>query len=122
MINGNESNKGFQAVRVTLDARPDMTGSLLKRFFTDIEPEYLGETYPIDFGSWKNIHRRWSRWAKNGVWKRIFTFLAGEADNEYGMINSTIVRAHQHSVGAINLPRDLAYFRSEKTQNSGYNG
>jgi transposase len=38
---------------------------------------------------------------KNRVWEKIFEFLAKDADNEYGMIDSTIVRAHQHSAGAI---------------------
>jgi hypothetical protein len=33
------------------------------------------------------------------VWQRVFEVLAQEADNEYAMIDSTIVRAHQHSVG-----------------------
>lgn len=56
---------------------------------------------PDRFGSWKNVHRRWCRWAKNRVWEKIFEFLSKEADNEYGMIDSTIVRAHQHSAGAI---------------------
>jgi transposase len=55
---------------------------------------------PERFGSWKNVHRRWSRWAVSGVWRRIFRMLAAEADNEYAMIDSTIVRAHQHSAGA----------------------
>jgi transposase len=55
---------------------------------------------PERFGDWKNVHRRWSRWAESGVWKRVFQHLAGEADNEYAMIDSTIVRAHQHSAGA----------------------
>ena len=35
-----------------------------------------------------------------GVWKHIFQVLAQDADNEYAMIDSTIVRAHQHSAGA----------------------
>ena len=35
------------------------------------------------------------------MWARIFQHLADEADNEYAMIDSTIVRAHQHSAGAI---------------------
>ena len=56
---------------------------------------------PERFGDWKNIHRRWSRWAKTGVWENIFKCLADDSDNEYGMIDSTIVRAHQHSAGAI---------------------
>ena len=55
---------------------------------------------PEHFGEWKNLHRRWSRWAESGVWKRVFQHWAGEADNEYAMIDSTIVRAHQHSAGA----------------------
>ena len=44
--------------------------------------------------------RRFSRWAKKGVWQRLFEHLAAEPDNEYAMIDSTIVRAHQHSAGA----------------------
>jgi transposase len=43
---------------------------------------------------------RFSRWAKSGVWKKVFEMLASDADNEYAMIDSTIERAHQHSAGA----------------------
>jgi transposase len=56
---------------------------------------------PERFGDWKNTHRRWSRWANTGVWETVFKHLASDADNEYAMIDSTIVRAHQHSAGAI---------------------
>jgi transposase len=52
------------------------------------------------FGDPIKIHTRFSRWAKGGVRKKIFEFLAADADNEYAMIDSTIVRAHQHSAGA----------------------
>jgi transposase len=55
---------------------------------------------PERFGDWKNIHRRHSRWSQSGVWQRVFKVLAGDADNEYVMIDSTIVRAHQHAAGA----------------------
>ena len=55
---------------------------------------------PERFGQWKNVHRRFSRWAQSGVWERVFQLLAADADNEYAMIDSTIVRAHQHSAGA----------------------
>jgi transposase len=56
---------------------------------------------PERFGDWKNTHRRHSRWSKTGVWENLFKHLAGDADNEYAMIDSTIVRAHQHSAGAL---------------------
>src|SRR4029453_3259233 len=52
------------------------------------------------FGDWKIVHQRFSRWAKNGVFARIFNTLASDHDNEYMMIDATIVRAHQHSAGA----------------------
>jgi len=55
---------------------------------------------PERFGDWKNVHRRHSRWAASGVWQRVFKVLSAAADNEYAMIDSTIVRAHQHSAGA----------------------
>jgi transposase len=55
---------------------------------------------PERFGDWKNVHRRFSRWSKSGVWERLFNHLAADADNEYAMIDSAIVRAHQHSASA----------------------
>ena len=55
---------------------------------------------PERFGPWKAVHTRFSRWAESGVWERLFKALAADADNEYAMIDSTIVRAHQHSAGA----------------------
>ena len=55
---------------------------------------------PERFGDWKHIHRRHRRWAESGIWEKVFKHLAQDADNEYAMIDSTIVRAHQHSAGA----------------------
>src|SRR3954453_141381 len=55
---------------------------------------------PDRFGAWKKVHTRFCRRARTGVWERVFRHLAGDADNEYAMIDSTIVRAHQHSAGA----------------------
>jgi transposase len=59
---------------------------------------------PERFGPWKAVHTRFTRWAASGVWERMFTHLAEDADNEYAMIDSTIVRAHQHSAGAQKKP------------------
>ena len=55
---------------------------------------------PERFGDWKTVHQRFSRWAKSGVFERIFKLLGSDHDNEYMMIDATIVRAHQHSAGA----------------------
>ena len=55
---------------------------------------------PERFGDFRVVHTRFSRWANRGVWQQVFEHLANDADNEYAMIDSTIVRAHQHSAGA----------------------
>src|SRR5947208_14626765 len=55
---------------------------------------------PERFGDWKIVHQRFSRWAKRGVFERIVKMLASDHDNEYMMIDATIVRAHQHSAEA----------------------
>jgi transposase len=55
---------------------------------------------PERFGDFRVVHTRHTRWSETGVWKRIFEALAKDADNEYSMIDATIVKAHQHSAGA----------------------
>ena len=55
---------------------------------------------PERFGDFRVVHTRHSRWSRSGVWRKIFEALAQDADNEYVMIDATIVRAHQHSAGA----------------------
>lgn len=55
---------------------------------------------PARFGDFRVAHTRDSRWSHSGVWQRVFEALAQDADNEYAMIDATIVRPHQHSAGA----------------------
>lgn len=55
---------------------------------------------PERFGDWKNTQRRLRRWCESVVFQRIFKILAEDRDNEYMMLDSTIVWAHQHSAGA----------------------
>ena len=55
---------------------------------------------PEAFGGWNSVFRRFSRWSRKGVWHRIFEALSDDPDFEYLIIDSTIVRAHQHASGA----------------------
>lgn len=61
---------------------------------------------PPPFGSWHAIFTRWSRWAKAGVPQRAMSALhqaqlaQGEFDLRLVLLDSTIVRAHQHAAGA----------------------
>jgi putative transposase len=55
---------------------------------------------PEVFGRWNSAFRRFSRWAAKGVWDRIFAAASDDPDFEYLILDSTIVRAHQHAAGA----------------------
>ncbi|MDI3467691.1 MAG: Mobile element protein [Nitrospira sp.] len=55
---------------------------------------------PASFGAWDSVFQRYNRWSNAGVWARVFRALSGDPDCEYVMIDSTIVRAHQHAAGA----------------------
>ena len=52
---------------------------------------------PPRYGKWKSVHKRFSRWAKARVWERVFARLSADPDNEYVMLDSSLVRAHQQA-------------------------
>ena len=53
---------------------------------------------PARYGNWKSVHKRFTRWARAGVWERVFGHLTADRHNVYLMLDSTIVRAHQQAV------------------------
>jgi putative transposase len=55
---------------------------------------------PEDFGEWNSVFRRFSRCSRKGVWPRLFEAMADDPDFEYLIVDSTIIRAHQHAAGA----------------------
>ena len=55
---------------------------------------------PERLGDYETVKRRYYRWIQMGVLDAILAALAREADLEWLMIDSTIVRAHQQAAGA----------------------
>jgi transposase len=98
----------WEAIRDMLPGRRETVGVTAKdnRLFVDaVLHHYISGSpwrdLPEGFGDWKNVHRRHSRWAEKGVWKQVFERLSQvDPDFEYVMIDSTIVRVHQHAAGA----------------------
>ena len=54
---------------------------------------------PGIFGNSNSVFVRFNRWSKGGVWDAIFKALAQDPDFEYLIVDSTIVRVHQHAAG-----------------------
>jgi transposase len=52
---------------------------------------------PERYGKWKSVHKRFTRWAKAGVWERVFAVLTKDRRNEYLMLDTSLVRAHQQA-------------------------
>ena len=55
---------------------------------------------PEEFGNWYTVYTRFWRWARKGVWERIFKMLSDDPDLEYVLLDATHIRVHQHGTGA----------------------
>ena len=97
----------WEQIKDLLPGRPGHVGAPAKnnRLFVDAvlfryRAGISWRDLPERFGDFRVVHLRHMRWSRSGVWLHVFTALSAQADNEYAMIDSTIVRAHQHSAGA----------------------
>ena len=60
---------------------------------------------PERYGKHKTVHKRFTRWAKAGVWEKVFASLAGAPDNRYLMLDTTLIRAHQQAASGKGGPK-----------------
>lgn len=60
---------------------------------------------PERYGKWKSVHARFTRWAKAGVWEKVFTELIKDRDSKYLMLDTTLVRVHQQAAGGKGGPK-----------------
>lgn len=58
------------------------------------------EDLPERYGSWKTVYSRFRKWRDDGTFLSIFQALGENADMENLSLDSTSVKAHQHSAGA----------------------
>lgn len=54
---------------------------------------------PARFGPWNSVWRRFDRWAKKGIWLRVFEVLP-DPDLEWLILDSTVIRAPPCAAGA----------------------
>src|ERR1700761_928156 len=60
------------------------------------DQEHLGVILPAAFGPYTTCYNRFVRWRRAGVWGRIMGALATAHDASVQMIDTSIVRVHQH--------------------------
>lgn len=54
---------------------------------------------PPRYGPRTTAYNRFNRWAKAGVWARIFAALAERSPSSLRLIDASVIRAHQHAAG-----------------------
>jgi len=101
------SDQQWERICGLIIGRPDQRGSTGRdnRMFVEgvlwiVRTGSPWRDLPAAFGEWNSVFRRFSRWSAKGVWQRIFAALSDDPDFEYLIVDSTIVRAHQHASGA----------------------
>ena len=101
------SSEQWNRISGLIIGRPDQRGSTGRdnRMFVEgvlwiVRTGAPWRDLPEAFGEWNSVFRRFSRWSRKGVWQRMFDALSDDPDFEYLIIDSTIVRAHQHASGA----------------------
>jgi transposase len=57
---------------------------------------------PQEYGEWHTVYMRWQRWGERGVWWQLLMVLKRlkRIDLHIVLLDSTVVRAHQHAAGA----------------------
>src|ERR1700754_1260497 len=101
------SDAAWERIAPLIIGRPDQKGSTGRdnRMFVEgvlwiVRTGSPWRDLPEVFGDWNSVFRRFSRWSVKGVWWRIFEAMSDDPDFEYLIVDSTIVRAHQHAAGA----------------------
>ncbi|MGH6881060.1 IS5 family transposase [Hypericibacter sp.] len=113
------SDGAWERMAPLIIGRPDQKGSTGRdnRMFVEgvlwiVRTGSPWRDLPVVFGEWNSVFRRFSRWSRKGVWWRIFAAMSDDPDFEYLIVDSTIVRAHQHAAGAKKGSEDQAIGRS----------
>ena len=55
---------------------------------------------PARYGPHTTVYNRFNRWRKAGIWDRIMDSITEAYDGGLQMIDSSVVRVHQHAGGA----------------------
>ena len=100
------SDEQWEAVKDLIPGRegqPGVTGNDNRLFLNAVL--WIAKTgapwrdLPERFGNWNSVFQRFNRWCKSGTFGKIMKELQ-DPDLEVLLLDSTVIRAHQHAAGA----------------------
>src|SRR5215470_4694710 len=68
---------------------------------------------PGRYGPYTTAYNRFNRWRKAGIWDRLMDAVVKAYDGKVQMIDSSIVRVHQHASGAKKRVEIVAWVEAE---------
>jgi len=68
---------------------------------------------PERYGPATTIYNRFNRWRKAGIWDKLMNAIIAAHDGKVQMIDSSIVRVHQHASGAKKRVEIVAWAEAE---------
>ncbi len=82
---------------------------------------------PDRYGPWQTCYDRFNRWRRDGTWDRLLTHVQTKSDAVGEVvwevsIDSTVIRAHQHAVGARRQPSAADEKRGSTTRQTRRSG
>ena len=81
---------------------------------------------PERYGAWQTVYGKFKKWSDNAVFENIFLILSMDANIQDISLDSSCVKAHQHSAGAKrgskyrNKPRNRGHAGWFEHQNTRY--
>lgn len=93
------SDDQWQSICGLIIGRPDQKGSTGRdnRMFVEgvlwiVRTGSPWRDLPEAFGEWNSVFRRFSRWSRKGIWRRMFEAMSDDPDFEYLIVDSTLVQ------------------------------
>ena len=68
---------------------------------------------PERYGPYTTVYNRFNRWRKAGIWDRMMDAIVKAHDGKVQMIDSSIVRVHQHASGVKKRVELVAWAEAE---------
>ena len=62
---------------------------------------------PLDYGDWKNTHRRFCRWRDKRIWENLLGLFVNEEEFIWLMIDASCVKVHPDASGAVGGNQDM---------------
>jgi transposase len=79
--------------------KPQNNRQILNGMFYILRAGCPWRDLPERYGPYTTVYNRFNRWRKAGIWDRMMDAIVKAHDGQVQMIDSSIVRVHQHASG-----------------------